>query len=284
MRLWMSAIGSRQKLFFSVLTFTLLLAFTSQGAFSLPSQPSPPRLVNDFAGLLASGEVARLEEKLRDYDRTHSTQIAIIITNDLYGYEITDFSARVGEKWGVGRAGFENGVVITVSLVEGSREVAIATGYGVESVLPDITARRIIDNEILPSFREGNYYQGLNNATTVIMQLAAGEFSAADYSPQEEEVPFIALVLPFVFVFILIALLSKKRRHYHSPGKTIPFWTLFWLLSHGSRGSRGSYGNFSSGRGSFGPGGGSFGGSRGGSSFGGFGGGRFGGGGARGSW
>lgn len=255
-----------------------LLMFSATAALTLPPQPDPPRLVNDYTGMLSSTEIARLEQKLREYDRTHSTQIAIIITNDLYGYEINDFSSRVGEKWGVGRAGFENGVVITVSLAEGRREVAIATGYGVESVLPDITAKRIIDNEILPSFRNGNYFQGLDNATNVIMQLAAGEFSAAEYNPQEEEVPFVALVLPFIFVIIIVVLLSQKKRQYHSPGKTIPFWTLFWLLSHGSRGSRGSYGNFSSGRGSFGrPSGG-------GSSFGGFGGGRFGGGGARGSW
>lgn len=245
-------------------------------AEALPSRPSPPRLVNDYIQLLRPAELAALESKLLEYERQHSTQIAIVITNDLHGHDIADFSTRLGQKWGVGKAGFENGVVITMHLDGRERRVYIAVGYGLEAVIPDITAHRIVENEMIPHFRNENYYQGLDQGAGVIMQLAAGEFTAQDYQG-EEEVPLGAVIIPFIFVILVIVLMARSRRRFNSPGKGIPFWTLFWLMSHGNRGSRGSFGNFSSGRGSFGGG-------RGGSSFGGFGGGRFGGGGAGGSW
>jgi uncharacterized protein len=254
-----------------------LLVFSGAGLMALPKQPDPPRLVNDFEKLLSAAEANALENKLAAYARSHSTQIVVVIINDLSGLEISDFTTRLGTAWGVGQAGSENGVVITVA--PGLRKTFISTGYGLEGVIPDITAKRIVENEILPPFRNGNYYQGLDQATNVIMQLAAGEFAAADYGAQEE-VPPAAVLFPFLLVIFAVILLSRKRNRFHEPGKSIPFWTLFWLLSSGSRGSSGSFGNFSSGRGPFGGSGGGFGGG----GFGGFGGGRFGGGGAGGSW
>lgn len=256
----------------TVLVLLGILLMTGVGLMALPQPPVPPRLVNDFESVLTSSQLQSLEQKLVEYDNAHTTQIAIIITNDLHGYEISDFSIQLAEKWKVGSAGSENGVLITVA--PESRQVFIAVGYGLEGVIPDITARRIVDNEILPAFRNNNYYQGLENATNVIMQLAAGEFAASDYNEQTESSPF-AFLFPFLMIVVVVLLLSRKRNAYASPGKSIPAATLFWLLTHGSRGSKGSFGNFSSGRGGFGGGGGGFGG---------FGGGRFGGGGAGGSW
>jgi len=259
---------------------TFIFIFLMGGLQALPPQPSPPRLVNDFENLLTTAQVSTLESKLVNYANTHQTQIAIIITDDLYGLEIADFSTRLGTAWGIGKAGFENGIVITVTPEKS--EVYIAVGYGLEGVIPDITARRIVENEILPAFRSENYFQGLDNATNVLMQLAAGEFPASEYA-QQEEVPPGAVFVPFILIILLVFFLSRRRRNYASPGKSIPFWTMLWLLSHGSRGSRGSFGNFNSGRGSFSPGRGGFGGG-GTGGFGGFGGGRFGGGGAGGKW
>jgi len=262
----------------SFLPVLLMVALLPLHSLALPEKPSPARLVNDFIGLLPRQQADALEQKLVAYAGSHSTQIAVIITSDLSGLEIADFSARVGEAWGVGQAGNENGVVITVAITESSRQVFIAPGYGLEGVIPDATAKRIVENEILPNFRNENYYQGLDAATTVIMQLAAGEFAAADYHAREERAPG-AMFLPLILIILFVVFMSRANRRFASPGKSIPFWALFWLLSSGSRGSSGSFGNFSSGSGSFGRG---FGG--GGAGFGGFGGGRFGGGGAGGSW
>jgi uncharacterized protein len=243
---------------------------------AIPDAPVPQRMVNDFAGMLSQTERARLEQKLVAYDNSHSTQIVVVTTTDLHGYEIADFTDQLAEKWGVGRAGKENGVVIMVYPVGGGgqRQVHVSVGYGLEGVIPDITARRVVDNEIIPAFRDGRYYQGLDQATGVLMQLAAGEFTAGDYE-RATEPSIVALLVPLIFFILVIWLFSRGRRSQYSPGKNIPFWTMLWLMSHGNRGSSGSFGSFSSGRGSFGGGG---------SSFGGFGGGRFGGGGAGGRW
>lgn len=245
----------------------------------LPDRPNPPRLVNDMASLLSKEDAARLEQKLVAYERSHSTQIAIVITRDMEGYELADFATRLGSHWGIGQQGFENGVLVLIvpGDDQGRRLLHIAVGYGLEAVIPDITAKRIIDQELAPSFRNGNYYEGLEQATNVVMQLAAGEFPASEYMARQEEVPSGALLIPLVIVFLLIFTLSRRANAYASPGKNIPFWTLFWLMSHGSKGSKGSWGNFSSGSGGFGGG-------RSSGGFGGFGGGRFGGGGASGSW
>ncbi|MFN3556531.1 MAG: TPM domain-containing protein [Bacteroidales bacterium] len=260
----------RAAAFFFVLGMMLV---SSAHTLALPQRPSPPRLVNDKENLLSPSQRQMLEQKLVQYDNAHSTQIAIVITNNLHGYEISDFAVRLAEHWGVGSAGSENGVMIAVAPAE--RKVFIAVGYGLEGVIPDITAKRIVDNEILPAFRNGDYYQGLDTATQVLMQLAAGEFAASDYNGAAETVPPGALIFPFLMIVVIVLLLSRKRNAFNSPGKAIPAGTLFWLLTHGSRGSKGSFGSFSSGRGGFSGGGGSF---RG------FGGGRFGGGGAGGSW
>lgn len=250
------------------------------GLQAIPSRPVPARLVNDFAKMLSRQDVQRLEQKLASYSNTHSTQVAIVTTSDLAGYPMAEYADRLAEQWGIGQAGRENGVLILIHPVggEGQRGVHIAVGYGLESVIPDATARRIVDQEIIPAFRNSNYYSGLDQATNVIMQLAAGEFTAEEYSAEQEPSVF-ALLFPLFFMILVIWLFSRGRRSHYSPGKNIPFWTLLWLMSHSNRGSSGSFGNFSSGRGGFG--GGSPGG---GSSFGGFGGGRFGGGGAGGRW
>jgi uncharacterized protein len=264
--------GNNIRGYLTAITFALLIV--SGSLLALPPQPNPPRLVNDYVGLLTQEQVSALETKLAQYATAHTTQIAVIITTDLYGFTIADFSTRLGTEWGIGTAGSENGAVITIYPEEGNRDVYIAVGYGLEAVIPDITAKRIVENEILPNFRNNDYYKGLDDATTVIMQLASGEFAASEYVG-EQEVPAGAVLFPFLLMLLVIFLLSRGRKNFASPGKNIPFWTLFWLLSSGSRGSSGSFGNFSSGRGGFGGGGGGFGG---------FGGGRFGGGGAGGSW
>jgi uncharacterized protein len=254
----------------------LILIIISINLFAFPKPSDPPRLVNDYVKLLSQQEVSTLENKLVQYDRTHSTQIAIVITGDLLGYEISDYATQLAEKWGVGRAGSENGIMIVVEPT--LRKIYIAVGYGLEGEIPDITAKRIVENEILPNFLNAQYYRGLDEATTVLMQLAAGEFSASEYE-ETEQPPAGAVLIPFILIIILVVVLSRRRNAYSSPGKAFSFWTLLWLLTHGSGGRRGS---FNSGRGGFG-GGGFGGGSRGGG-FGGFGGGRFGGGGAGGSW
>lgn len=267
--------------------YTVLLLFgflvSSQSLFSqdiIPDRPSPPRLVNDFAGLLSREDAAYLENKLVEFNNQTSNQITVVILSDLSGYAISDFAFRLGEKWGVGQEGFDNGIVILVkpkTASERKGEVFIATGYGLEGAVPDAVAKRIVDAEMLPAFRESNYLEGLNNSVDVLFELTRGEYSPDQYMKDSSEPTAGIGIGFFIFLLIMLSVISRIRRNRHySPGHSLPFWTAVFLAGSGRRSHSGSFGSFSSGGGSFG--------GFGGGGFGGFGGGSFGGGGAGGSW
>jgi uncharacterized protein len=270
------------KKYLCLLTLSALVCTISiERAYSqnIPDRPNPPRLVNDFAGMLKAGEVNMLERKLDAFDDTTSNQIAIVIVPTLGGYEKADYAQRLGEKWGVGQKGRNNGILILVkSKTADSRgEVQIATGYGEEGPVPDLTCSEIIDREILPAFQNEDYYGGLNNATNTIMSLVRKEFSASDYGKRAKKnagknIPFSLVIFIVIIIIAMVSRGSGGSNNKHISTGGLPFWMLMGMMNSG-RSSGGSWGGFSGG-GSGGGGGG----------FGGFGGGSFGGGGAGGSW
>ncbi|HSV88661.1 MAG TPA: TPM domain-containing protein [Bacteroidales bacterium] len=268
--------------FRNIFLFSIMVCFflpPKQLVAAIPEAPNPPTLVTDLAGLLATDQRHSLEAKLTEYHQLHGTQIAIVTIRDLGGMAVAEFADQLAEKWGIGQAGKENGVLILVNPADGNARgnVHISVGYGLEAVIPDITAKRIVERELLPNFRENRFFEGLDHGSTVLMQLAAGEFPASEY--MRPDVPDVAGFVFFaLFTIVFLLLFAGKRRSHHSMGRQIPLWTLLMMMGSAGGGSRGSsWGSFSSGRGSFGGG-------FGGGSFGGFGGGSFGGGGAGGSW
>lgn len=249
-----------------------VLAFSFSFGQDFPERSKPPKLVEDFAKILGDREELILEKKLVAYNNSTSTQIAVVTINSLNGNDIADYSFRLGEEWGIGGKGMDNGVLILVALKD--RKMFIATGYGMEGVIPDALAKRIVENYMKPNFRNKNYYKGIDEATSVIMGLASGEFTADQIG--RRKIGFNRLIFPLlIIIFFIVISYSRFRsvRGSHMAGSNLSFLSFLFLMSAmGGRGSRG-YGNFSSGSGSFGGGG-----------FGGFGGGSFGGGGAGGSW
>lgn len=260
----------------TILAITLLSAFQNIYSQGIPGKPSPPRLVNDFAGLLSSQEINSLENKLVAFNDSSSTQIAVVIVNDLANYEIEEYAQRLGEKWGIGQKGLNNGLVIVVKTKSASSkgEVFIKPGYGVEGPVPDLTCAKIVDDEILPAFREGNYYKGLDKATSIIISLVRGEFTAAQYGGKphgnSKKAPALGIIIAIFFVLMFIINSGRSNHNNLHRGGGLPFWLLLSMMNSGSNSSRGSWGGFSGGGG--------------GGGFGGFGGGSFGGGGAGGSW
>lgn len=262
--------------------FLLIILSCSVTAASqiLPEKPYPPRLVNDFAGMLDLNRISALERKLVAFDDSTSTQIAIVTLEDLGGYDINDYGQRLAEKWGIGQQGSDNGVLVLVKAKTGSGrgEVAILPGYGLEGAIPDILCAQIIDYEILPEFRKGNYYEGLNKAADALMALARGDFPSDKYENKNDAGAIIPLI---IFIIVLVIILSMRsgggKNQRHISDKGLPLWLLMSMMNSGRNSHSGSWGGFS-GRGGFG------GGSGGGGGFGGFGGGSFGGGGASGSW
>jgi len=272
----------KMKIFNRILLILVLVLSSSATLFAqddIPARPNPPKLVNDFTQTLSPDQINSLERKLEDFSNKTSNQIMVLITNDLAGYEISDFADRIGDKWGVGQQKFNNGVVIVIKPKTGRDKglARISVGYGLDGAIPDAITGRIIDNEMVPSFQQNDYYTGLEKSTDVLMSLAIGEYNSDEYRKKTEGSPLGILVPIIAIIFFLIfsKMGRKGSQTFGSKSSSVPLWAMFLLGSAMSRGGHhGSWGNFSGGSGGFGGGGG----------FGGFGGGGFGGGGASGSW
>ena len=138
----------KKSLYFLILS-VLFFTVSIDRVFSqdIPERPVPPRLVNDFAGMLKADEVSMLEQKLVAFSDSTSTQIAIVIVPSLGGYDKADYAQRLGEKWGVGQKGKNNGVLILIKpkTAGSDGQVQISTGYGIEGAIPDLLSGEIID-------------------------------------------------------------------------------------------------------------------------------------------
>lgn len=261
-----------------------ILLFLSQisliyGQGDFPQVPDPPRLVNDFSNTLSKDEVNRLEGKLLAYNDSTSTQVTIVMIRSVGPYDISDYAFQLGDKWGIGQKDRDNGLLILAAMED--RKVFIATGYGLEGAIPDVLAKRIVDQLIVPNFRMGNYYEGLDKATDMVFKLASGEYEAEEVTSSGEHGGALVFFLFIILFFVILPLIKNKKdndNHMGGKGGNIDLFTTIMLANLLKGGGKGKFGDFSSGRGSFGGGG------FGGGGFGGFGGGSFGGGGAGGSW
>lgn len=272
----------KYRLFF---LFLITCLFTASSLFSqnIPRRPSPPRLVNDFANLLQPNEQAALERKLVAYEDSTSTQIAIVIMPEIGGADAFDYSFRLAQEWGIGQEDNDNGILMFVAVQE--RKFGFQTGYGAEGFLPDAMGKRIIQNIIVPAFRQGNYYQGFDRATDTIFELASGEYTN-DRNRTRDAKGGIPAVMIILFLLILIVVLSNMTRGhdddddggYYRGGR----YDMDDYPGRRRRRRRGGGGWIFLPGGGFGGGGSGDGGGFGG--FGGFGGGDFGGGGAFGDW
>ncbi|MGN0228399.1 MAG: TPM domain-containing protein [Muribaculaceae bacterium] len=257
----------------TVLTVGALRAQTTD---PIPDAPNPPRLVNDYASIFSAQQVALMEDSLETFARKTSNRIAVVTMAELQGLEPMEMAYGIGKKWGVGDKEHNAGVVILVKpkTAESRGEVFIATGYGVEGVLTDAFCSDIIRNEMIPHFRNNDYYGGVEAALRVIKPAMAGEFSHEQYLESGEGDALsavMALVLVLIVFFAFVSIINDKHKDDNNNG-------------NGNGGTFGGGGPiiFLPGMGRRSTGG--FGGGFGGGGFGGFGGGSFGGGGAGGSW
>lgn len=265
-----------KKLYVLSICLLILVPLSNLAQEQLPVPDAPGSWVNDYAGIFSSAEASQLDRKLNEFEFRTSTQIFVITLDDNGGYPADMLAPLIGERWGVGQQGKDNGLLIVVDMQE--RDVYISTGYGLEEYVPDITAGRIVDNEILPNFKNGDYYAGIDAAAEVLISLLDGKFTAEEYKKQSSGGGAAGSIGGIIFMIILFSALFGGRRRSSGMGRSnLPLWIALGMMSGGRH--SGSWGNFSSGSGGFGGGGGG--------GFGGFsggGGGSFGGGGAGGSW
>lgn len=252
-------------LFFVIL---LLLQNFCWGQYNIPKKPSFIPAIVDSTQTLTSNELLNLSNKLIKYSDSTSTEIFIMVINTTYGQEIGRYATELGEKWEIGQKGKDNGIVILVAKQD--RKTTIQTGYGTEHLLTDALSRRIIDTEINPYFKNGEFSKGLNNGLDIIFNVLQGEYKGTKKS-NDSIIPLL-IFLGIIILFFILA--SKNRNNNNNNGGSGRFsgpdLTDIIILSSMGRSS----GGFGGGFGSSGSGG-----------FGGFGGGgSFGGGGATGSW
>ena len=255
----------------AIIFLLAMLPFGMLAQEKLPVPASPQAWVNDYAGVFSKEQASSLNQKLNGFEYRNSTQIFVVTVADNGGYPVSDLSQRIGEAWGVGQKGKDNGMLILVDMQD--RDVFITTGYGLEEFVPDAIASRVVQNEILPAFKQGAYFEGVDAAADVLISLLEGEFTADQYR-QQSGAKSGSRIGSLIFMIIFFSIFFGGRRRSSGIGgrrSNLPLWLALGMMSGGRH--SGSFGNFSGGGG-----GGGFGG------FSGGGGGSFGGGGAGGSW
>nr|WP_321231592.1 TPM domain-containing protein [uncultured Psychroserpens sp.] len=271
---------------FLLITFIGSLVFKVHAQFDIPPIPKDQTSVyDDYIKLLSPNEKNNLEQKLIRYSDTTSTQIVVAIIATTKGENIGLLAPKWAHEWGIGQAKEDNGVFIL--LARDDRKIWISPGYGVEDRLTAGTTGQIIRNIIIPEFKRGDYYQGLNKGSDAIFEVLIGKYQSTRQSDNSGDgFVFVFLLLMFIVFIIFIIAITKNRRGGGNNGKGgnrsngTSILDAIILSNMG----RGSYGGGSSSGGIFGSGS-SSGGSFGSGGFGGgFGGGGFSGGGAGGSW
>jgi uncharacterized protein len=266
-----------------LISFSSGLITTASAQFDIPPIPEEQTSVYDYAGLLSSSEKNNLEQKLVRYSDTTSTQIVIAIIATSKGENIGLLTPKWAQKWGIGQAKEDNGVFIL--LARDDRKIWISPGYGVEDRLTAGVVGEITRNVIIPEFKRGDYYQGLNKGSDAIFQRLNGTYQGTRQSNSGDAFPVIFFIVLFIIFIIFIIAISKNRRGGgHNGGNRTNGTSILDAIILSNMG-RGSYGGSRRSSGGIFGGGSSSGGSFGGGGFGGgFGGGGFSGGGAGGSW
>ncbi len=258
----------------AVLRFSLWIVVLLLAGVAVPAAQAqrvdviPPsgQWVTDRAGLLSTAEAQALTTRLRAYADTTSTQIVVVSLTDLGGADIGLYATELGQQWGVGQQGKDNGVVILVS--RDDRKVFIATGFGLEGAIPDAVAARIIRNIITPNFRQGRYYAGLSGAVDALIEAARGEYTA-DSPPASSERPgdggvdFATIFVLLIIAYFIVTSIGRGKgggrrgggRRYRRHGSPP---VIIWGgggFGGGGGGGFGGFGGFGGGGGGFGGGG-----------------------------
>jgi len=249
------------------------------GAVWAMAQTYPPRsntIVTDYTNTLSPENKQQLESKLEAYDDSSSVQIAVVLIHSLNGYDINEYGTNLIRNWGIGTKGKDNGVLILAAMDD--HKIVISTGSGAEGAVPDAIAKEIVDEDITPHFKQGDYYGGIEAAADDIIKNTKGEFKGTGNHRKSSGGGGGGFIVFGIVIFILFLIFRNRGggggQIIGGRGGASPFWWFLAgdMLGNAGRGG-GGWGGFSGGGDSGGGGG-----------WGGFGGGSAGGGGASGGW
>ena len=266
-----------------VVAFLIVLLAGGPGLRAEVMPPAPAHYFNDYAGVVAPAVGQQLDQTLQAFERQHASQIVVAIFPKMQSESsVEDYTVRIAQSWHVGQKDKDSGAVLFVFVQE--HKLYIQVGYGLEGVLPDVICKRIIQNEIVPHLRGGDFSGGIQAGVAAMLSAAKGEYkgtgqTVAERSQAAPPMPMFALILLIGGVILVTVILSAVFRKFASPGAATYSRGGYVRRSTGAGWLGGGWG----GGGWGGGGGGSSGGGGGGGGFSG-GGGSFGGGGAGGSW
>ena len=269
----------------------LVFAATAAAADEVPVPPLKTR-VTDLTGTLAAGELATLDSELRAFEQSKGSQIAVLMLASTQPETIEQYSMRVAERWKIGRARTDDGVILVIA--KNDQRLRIEVGYGLEGAIPDVIAKRVIREVIAPHLLANDFYGGIRDGTRTLMNLIGGEKLPPPARTQTSTVDDYQSLFVILLVVVVVAggvLKAILGRLFGSAATGVAAGFIAWAIAGAlgaaviagivaffialMGGGRGYFpGGFGGGGGGSGGGGGGFGG----------GGGGFGGGGASGSW
>jgi uncharacterized protein len=215
--------------------FLLLLTLLGALIYGAPTFPQLSGRVVDTAKLLNTEQIISLEQKLKEHEEATSNQVVVVTLTTLQGYEIEEYGYQLGRHWGIGQKGKDNGLLLIVAPNE--RKVRIEVGYGLEGIITDKMAHDIIQEQILPAFKRGDYASGIMQATQTIISLLNGEsvFEGSGDSQSQDESFFGLAIVIFFFIYPLInafvSKMSKKSKLYWSGGIGFVVGIIMFILT-----------------------------------------------------
>lgn len=243
------------------LAVLLALVFWA-GAALTQTFPDLSGRVVDGAGILPPAAEQAIAKKLAAHEKATSNQVVVVTLKSLEGHDIADYGYRLGRHWGIGQKGRDNGVLLIVAPNE--RKVRIEVGYGLEGDLPDATAKLIVENDILPRFRDGDMAGGVSAGVDAILGAIEGTYEPLPSAKKKDIGPAIVEFVPLLgFGFIFVLAMLRTFRGEGRVGRRGPWGRRGGPIimggghRHGSGGFGGGLGGggFSGGGGGFGGGG-----------------------------
>lgn len=230
--------------------FLLILLLSASISYSSELIPTGPEgWVSDFAGVINSNDKTTINDIAIELEQKTLAEIAVVTVKNLGGTTVEDYAVQLFEKWGIGKKGKNNGVLLLVSIED--RRAKVEVGYGLEGILPDGLCGEILDKYVIPYFKQGDYGKGLVIGTAVISKVIAkdanveltGEYiSNLDSSFPEKKPNLFTKLFTLIFVIIIILIFIRH-----------PFPFLLLMSSGFGRGGFGG-GGFGGGFGGFGGG------------------------------
>jgi len=203
-----------------ILTLFLTLSITLKVEAQDLNIPDPLGYVNDFANILSKNAVNQLETQLSQFEKRTSHEIAVVTIESLQETTIEDFAEQLFQKWGIGKKNYDNGILLLIAPNE--RKLRIEVGYGLEGIMPDLKAKKIINNIIVPEFKNDNYDQGVIAGVEAIEKVIQGE--VVDFQEERNRgldwgTIFVIVFFAFYIGYVLFAVLGRSKRWW--PGGVI---------------------------------------------------------------